>query len=485
MPFFRSSTLPARRGEQISEDADPGAWNYRSQRTGVEAATSDPRVGGSNPPGRVELPLAAAETLGEADVRCVDVEYAEFGVARIAEAVPDPGRRGHERTGLGAEGVVADEKFRVAREDVERVHEVRVHVRIDALEVGPEPKLDRFELRKLAEDAVMALDALDVLAALGPQRHDAVHTASMQGRRRRLAPVTAKRPVVGIVSPGAMGSALGARLRDGGSRVLVALDGRSERSRRLGTDAGLEDAGSLAALLSEAAVVLSVVPPGSALEAAAAIAANAGSARPLVADLNAVAPATIERIAETLRDVGLDLVDGSISGPPPHGEGSTRVYLAGPRAAEVADLPFAGVERVLVGGSIGSASAVKMCTASVYKGRVALLAQALRTAHVHGVVEHVLDDLAETGLADPERTGATLGRASAKAWRYVAEMEEIAATQAGAGLTPELFRALAEVYAELADRAVADAPEDVRDGIALETVLDRLSARQVEPEAAR
>ena len=72
----------------------------------------------------------------------------------------------------------------------------------------------------------------------------------------------------------------------------------------------------------------------------------------------------------------------------------------------------------------------------VYKGRVALLTQALRTAHAHGVVEHVLDDLVGAGLADRERTGTTLAQASAKAWRYVAEMEEIAATQQAAGLSP-------------------------------------------------
>src|SRR5512144_2371600 len=158
--------------------------------------------------------------------------------------------------------------------------------------------------------------------------------------------VGATHPVVGIVSPGAMGSALGARLRDGGACVVVALDGRSERSRRLATEAGLEDAGSLDALLREAAVVLSVVPPGSALDVAAAIGVTAGSATPLVADLNAVAPATVERIAETLRDAGLDLVDGSISGPPPRSAGSTRLYLAGPRAAEVAALPLDGVARI-------------------------------------------------------------------------------------------------------------------------------------------
>jgi len=282
-----------------------------------------------------------------------------------------------------------------------------------------------------------------------------------------------------------MGSALGATLASGGARVVVALERRSDRTRRLASAAGLEDVGSLASLLGEAEVVLSVVPPGAACDVAMEIAAHAGSARPLVADLNAVAPTTALRVEAVVAKAGLELVDASISGPPPRAPGTTRVYLSGPRAAEVAALPFAGVERVVVSDAVGWASAVKMCTASVYKGRVALLTQALRTAYAHGVVEHVLADLADAGMADPERTGATLGRASAKAWRYVAEMEEIATTQAEAGLTPELFRALGAVYAELADRAVAGAPEDVPDEVALEAVLDRLSARQAETETSR
>jgi 3-hydroxyisobutyrate dehydrogenase-like beta-hydroxyacid dehydrogenase len=294
-----------------------------------------------------------------------------------------------------------------------------------------------------------------------------------------------ERPVVGIVSAGAMGGALGARLRDGGAHVVVALDGRSKRTRRLAAEAGLEDVGSLGSLLDAAGVVLSVVPPGAAAGVAAEIATEAGTACPLVVDLNAVAPPTVLGIAVALAPSGLEMVDGSISGPPPHARGTTRIYLSGPRATEVAELPMDGVERVVVSDAVGAASAVKMCTASVYKGRVALLTQALRTAHAHGVVEHVLDDLAETGVADPGRTGATLGRASAKAWRYVAEMEEIAATQEAAGLTPELFRALAAVYTELAEHAVAGAPEDVPAKIALETVLDRLSAGQAETEATR
>lgn len=282
--------------------------------------------------------------------------------------------------------------------------------------------------------------------------------------------------VVGIVGSGAMGSALGARLRSGGARVVVALEGRSERSRRLAADAGLEDVGSLRALAGVAGVILSVVPPEAALEVASDLAREADGARPLVGDLNAVSPSTAARIAETLAGAGLDAVDGAISGPPPAREGTTRIYLSGTRAGEVAALPLDGVERIVVDGGVGAASAVKMCTASVYKGRVALLAQALRTAHAHGVVAHVLDDLAETGLADPARTGTTLARASAKAWRYVAEMEEIAATQGEAGLTPDLFRALAAVYADLAEHAAAPAPELVPDDLALGDVLEGFSA---------
>lgn len=282
--------------------------------------------------------------------------------------------------------------------------------------------------------------------------------------------------VVGLVGAGEMGSALGARLRDGGARVVVALDGRSDRTRTLARDAGLEDVGSLEAVLGEAEVVLSVVPPGEAARVADAVAASAGDPRPLVADLNAVSPASARGLAEVLAVAGLDLVDGSISGPPPRTSGTTRIYLSGSRAHEVEALPLEGVDRVVVGAEVGLASAVKMSTASVYKGRVAVLAQALRAAHANGVLGPVLDDLAETGLADRERTAETLARASAKAWRYVDEMREIASTQAAVGLPPELFEAFALVYSGLAERAVADAPEHVDGAIALEDVLDRLNA---------
>jgi len=290
-------------------------------------------------------------------------------------------------------------------------------------------------------------------------------------------------PVVGLVGVGEMGSALGARLREGGARVVVALDDRSERTRRLAAEAQLENVGGLDALLGAADVVLSVVPPGEAVAVATELARYVGERRPLVVDLNAIAPGTARQIAEILARTGLETVDGSISGPPPHAAGRTRIYLSGLRASEVAALPFEGVERVVVGSEIGLASAVKMSTASVYKGRVAVLAQALRAAYANGVLEYVLDDLADTGLVDRDRAGSTLARASAKAWRYVDEMREIAATQRAAGLPPELFEAFAAVYADLAERAVTASPEEVRDDIPLEDVLGRFASDGPSPGA--
>jgi 3-hydroxyisobutyrate dehydrogenase-like beta-hydroxyacid dehydrogenase len=278
---------------------------------------------------------------------------------------------------------------------------------------------------------------------------------------------------VGLISPGAMGSALADALVRGGARVVSTLAGRSERSARLAANAQIELLPDLAAVVREAEVVLSVVPP----EAAPAVAddvvraAEEESVAPLYADLNAISPAT----ARGLAGGRLELVDGSISGPPPAKGRTTRVYLSGPRAEEIAALPFAGVELVVVGDEVGSASAVKMSTASVYKGTSALLAQALLAAHANGVLDHVLADLRAAAphlVSNVERRVAV---AVSKAGRYVGEMREIAATQDAAGLTPALFDGIAEVYMQLADTPLARAnPEDVAERPALTDVLDAL-----------
>ena len=281
-------------------------------------------------------------------------------------------------------------------------------------------------------------------------------------------------PTVGIVSAGAMGSAVGSALRKGGARVVATLAGRSARTARLAESAGIERLPDLAAVVREAEVILSIVPPGRAEAVAAEVirAAESAAVAPVVADLNAIAPATARRIAAAAAQAGLQLVDGSISGPPPRRPGTTRIYLSGPRAGTVAALPLAGVDAVVVGDEVGAASAVKMSTASVYKGSVALLAQALLAARANGVLEHVLADLRAGAPELVDGVERRLARAAAKSPRYLGEMHEIAAAQAETGLTPALFEAMAEVYGALAESPLGGrAPEDLAGEADLDHVL--------------
>ncbi len=283
---------------------------------------------------------------------------------------------------------------------------------------------------------------------------------------------------VGIVSPGAMGSAMAGALIRGGERVVATLDGRSERTARLAERAGLELLPDLDSVVDASAVVLSIAPPEAALEIAENIAgaSRRREVQPLVADLNAVAPTTARDLEQIAHAAGSAFVDGSISGPPPTKAGTTRMYLSGVAAPAIAGLPFDGVECIVVGDRIGDASAVKMSTASVYKGTTAVLTQALRAARANGVLEHVLADLERGAPELVSNPGRRIANGAAKAARYVGEMREIASAQSRAGLTPALFDAMAEVYAAISQTSLARRhPEELASGLGLRDVLDELA----------
>ena len=294
---------------------------------------------------------------------------------------------------------------------------------------------------------------------------------------------------VGLFGAGHMGAAIGRALRDGGHDVVTSLAGRSARTARLVADAEITTLSRPEDVVLQADVILVVTPPSASLTVAAEIAALSRKAKPrweaenrtppVVVDLNATSPATAIDAAATTAQVGLDFVDGSISGPPPTVRLGATIYLSGPRATEVAALRWTHVNPVVVGETIGSASAVKMCTASVYKGQMALLTQAMRTAAAHGVLELVLAD-----LGDAYGTPREVASAAAKAHRYIGEMHEIARTQAAVGLTPDLFDAMARVWAGVARTRLAETdPESVPRSISAREVVSGLGTPAT-PESA-
>jgi 3-hydroxyisobutyrate dehydrogenase-like beta-hydroxyacid dehydrogenase len=207
-------------------------------------------------------------------------------------------------------------------------------------------------------------------------------------------------------------------------------------------------------LISRSEVIVSVCPPHAALDVARQV-ASAGFGGVYV-DANAISVATAAQVASVVTAGGAAYVDGGIIGPPPDAAGRTRLYLSGERADEVRAL-FArsALDARIADGPAYAASAVKMAYAAWTKGTSALLLTCRALARSEGVEKTLL---AEWGMSQPalgaqsERSAAA---AATKGWRWVAEMEEIAASMAAAGLPTGFHEAAAGIY----DRAArADGP---------------------------
>ena len=269
---------------------------------------------------------------------------------------------------------------------------------------------------------------------------------------------------IGLLHPGAMGSAVGASLLPR-ARVLWASEGRSAATVDRAARAGLEDARNLDALAAASDLVISVCPPHAAEDVGREVAATGFAG--VYLDANAVSPARTRRIAELVGAGGADFVDGGIIGGPPWRPGTTRLYLSGARALDVAACFEGGpLEAVVLDGPVGAASALKMVYAAYSKGSAALVAAILATASREGVRDALLEEWARgDGRLAKQHDGLVRG-AVPKAWRYVGEMEEIAATFAAAGLPSGFHEAAATLYRRLDMYRDADPAPDLDEVIA-------------------
>lgn len=273
---------------------------------------------------------------------------------------------------------------------------------------------------------------------------------------------------IGLVSPGAMGTEVGRSLAGLGSRLVVALESRSDRSRARATAAGLEDVGSLTELVRQSDLVMSIVPPAFALEVATAVASamTGTDNHPVVIDANAVSPARAREVAEAIEGAAGTYVDGGIVGGPPHPGRRTDLLLSGPGAESLAhELTTDALVATDIGPDTTAASALKMCYASWTKGTSALIISIRAVARRQGV-EDALVDL--WGRAQPSllaRSDAE-GRIAGRAWRWVDEMAEIARTFEDAGLPGGAAAAASLLYERLASFKDVETPPSIDEVIA-------------------
>jgi 3-hydroxyisobutyrate dehydrogenase-like beta-hydroxyacid dehydrogenase len=246
--------------------------------------------------------------------------------------------------------------------------------------------------------------------------------------------------------------------------VFWASADRSEATARRAEDAGFEDVGNVDGLVRRSDLIVSVCPPDAAVDVARSVSGFAA----LFVDANALSPATAREIAAIGDEGGARFVDGGIVGPPPRTVGTTRLYLSGPDSPEVAAV-FEGsaLEPVVVSDSIGAASAVKMAYAAWTKGTAALLLAARALARAENVEPTIVEEWRRSLPELPEQSIRAARSAGTKGWRWVGEMEQIAATFEAVGLPPGFHEAARDVFAR--------SPRlDEHDEAALEQVLDSL-----------
>jgi 3-hydroxyisobutyrate dehydrogenase-like beta-hydroxyacid dehydrogenase len=269
-----------------------------------------------------------------------------------------------------------------------------------------------------------------------------------------------------LVATGEMGSALARALVAAGHAVLTSTAGRSLRTASRAAAAGAIATTSMDATVDGAEVFLSVLPPDRAPALAEEVAAALKSTGRtlLYADCNAVSPATSARVGEIVAGAGARYVDVGIIGFP----SQPVLYASGEHAADLVRLTAGALDVRDIGGANGRASALKMCYAAFTKGTTALATELLVAAERLGVDAELR---AELGASAPDLlaiAARSVPRMPPKAYRWIGEMEEIAATFEAAGLTPRMLLGAADMY-RLVEAAGLPADAD------LDEVLRRLA----------
>src|SRR5689334_9098486 len=259
-------------------------------------------------------------------------------------------------------------------------------------------------------------------------------------------------PTVAVVAPGNMGAGVGRRLTENKVMVLTSIAGRSEESAKRAREAGMQPVEDRT--LAEADFFLSIIPPGDALGLAKRLAPvlTAANKKPLYVDCNAVSPPTVQKIADEIATTGCPFVGAGIIGPPPKpGSTNTKIYASGSAAADLAILNDCGLIVRVLDGPLTAASALKMSYAGITKGFTALGAAMMLAASRGSSAEALKAELAESRPDLLRYLSNQVPSMYSKAYRWVAELDEIATFVGEEFPERDMLQAAARLYDRIAE----------------------------------
>ncbi|MCK5778087.1 MAG: NAD(P)-dependent oxidoreductase [Rhodospirillales bacterium] len=262
---------------------------------------------------------------------------------------------------------------------------------------------------------------------------------------------------IAILMPGDMGHGVGLVLREHGYETITSLTGRSERSRSLAEAGRVRDAGDLDTTISEADLILSILPPAAALSLAEDVAAamSRTGKTPVYVDCNAISPATAADVGARITKAGATFIDAGIIGLAPNKSKETRFYVSGPDVRPMTALNGMGFEVLSLGDEIGRASAMKMVYAAATKGSWTLWTAVLLTAARNGLLDDLVGEFDHSQQALLKNMRGKISSLPADSERWVGEMEEIAKTFSEAGVTSGFHDGAAWIFQLLSETPYA------------------------------
>ncbi|WP_028672696.1 DUF1932 domain-containing protein [Saccharospirillum impatiens] len=187
------------------------------------------------------------------------------------------------------------------------------------------------------------------------------------------------------------------------------------------------DCDSLAAAISDADVVISVVTADQAFAVAEA-ASPLLKAGALFLDCNSCAPQTKQASSRVIDAAGGRYVDVAVMAPVNPGKNRTPLLLSGDHVDAAKTLLDAlAMNATIEPGPVGTASSVKMVRSIMVKGMEALFAECVLAGRLAGVDTQVLASLEHShpGFDWEKRAGYNLERMTQHGIRRASEMEEV------------------------------------------------------------
>jgi len=279
---------------------------------------------------------------------------------------------------------------------------------------------------------------------------------------------------IGLLSIGEMGFHWAKLLKGQGVEVLTYDKDRGEVSRKRGENAGVKSLPSMARLVDDAELIVSIVVPSAAKRVAAKVAkavAKSGRKELLYLDANAISPMTADAIAAVLKPAGVNFVDGCIIGSAARMGKGTIVYLSGPEAQRLQALEAFGIPIRVLGPNTSQASAFKVVYAGLTKGLQGLFVELLMGARRFGLMNEVRAQYEESfpGLLDKISTSIVGLRIHAA--RRAEEMDELKRTFNHHGMKSFMAPAAQKVLEAIAALGAGEASDSgARQGDLLETL---------------